>query len=215
MSPTPKTLHMKSEPELAIHQSRQVGNTCSFHAIAISSRMLLNYTLDPISLSEEVNRLWWRGRFMRVAPDWAVTPRMQVRIVRYLAQTQGLPILATYQHGDPDALPEFLSDLTRIPIITIIWPWRKAPPIYLGSTSLNFNDTRSAGAHSMILAAYDPQHSNVGGQINTPWGFINPWKDNAAELFWMTDEDFRRAWRFWLPGVGRNSLVIIQHTLDL
>lgn len=214
MSPIPKTLHMKSEPELAIHQTRQAGNTCSFHAIAISSRMLLNYTLDPMALSEEVNRLWRRGRFMRVAPDWAVTPRMQVRIVRYLAQTQGLPIAATYHHGDVETLPEILSDLTRVPIITIIWPWRQAPPIYLGNTSLNFNDTPSAGAHSMILAAYDPQHSNAGGQLITPWGFINPWKDNATQLFWMTDEDFRRAWRFWLPGVGRNSLVVIQQTLE-
>jgi hypothetical protein len=214
MSPTAKTLHMKSEPELAEFQTRQVGNTCSFHAIAVSFRMLLNYTLDPMALSEEVNRLWWRGRFMRVAPHWAVTPRMQVRIVRYLARTHGLPVSATYQHGNPQSLPEILADLTLIPVITIIWPWRQAPPIYLGSTSLNFNDTRSTGAHSMILAAHDPLHSNVGGQVNTPWGFINPWKDNATQLFWMRDEDFRRAWRFWLPGVGRNPLVLIERSIS-
>jgi hypothetical protein len=214
MSPTAKTLHMKSEPELAEFQTRQLGNTCSFHAIAVSFRMLLNYTLDPMALSEEVNRLWWRGRFMRVAPDWAVTPRMQVRIVRYLARTHGLPVSATYQHGNPQSLPEILADLTLIPVITIIWPWRQAPPIYLGSTSLNFNDTRSTGAHSMILAAHDPLHSNVGGQVNTPWGFINPWKDNATQLFWMRDEDFRRAWRFWLPGVGRHPLVLIERSIS-
>jgi hypothetical protein len=214
MSPTAKTLHMKSEPELAEFQTRQVGNTCSFHAIAVSFRMLLNYTLDPMALSEEVNRLWWRGRFMRVAPHWAVTPRMQVRIVRYLARTHGLPVSATYQHGNPQSLPEILADLTLIPVITIIWPWRQAPPIYLGSTSLNFNDTRSTGAHSMILAAYDPLHSNVDSQVNTPWGFINPWKDNTVQLFWMRDEDFRRAWRFWLPGVGRHPLVLIERSIS-
>ena len=212
MSPTSKTLHMKSEPELAGYQTRQVGNTCSFHAIAVSLRMLLDYALDPVALSEGVNRLWWRGRFMRVAPDWAVTPRMQVQIVHYLARTYSLPLSAAYQHGDPEILPEYLNDVTQIPVITLIWPWCQAPPIYLGSTSLNFNDTRSAGAHSMILAAHDPLHTNIGGQVITPWGFINPWKDNAAELFWMTDADFRRAWRFWLPGVGRNSLVLIERS---
>ena len=214
MSPTSKTLHMKSEPELAGYQSRQVGNTCSFHAISVSLRMLLDYTLDPMALSEEINRLWWRGRFMRVAPDWAVTPRMQVRIVHHLASTHGLPVAAAYHHGDPENLSEYLADVTQIPVITIIWPWRKAPPIYLGSTSLNFNDTRSTGAHSMILAAYDPLHTNVEGQVITPWGFINPWKDNTTQLFWMTDDDFRRAWRFWLPGVGRNPLVLIEQSIS-
>lgn len=209
MSPTPKTLHMKSEPELAIHQTRQVGNTCSFHMISVSLRLLLNTTIEPMMLSDEVNRLWWRGRLMRVAPDWAVTPRMQVRIVRYLARTHGLPVTAVYQRGDPATVADILADVTIVPIITIIWTRRKAPPIYLGSTIQNFNTTQSAGGHSMILAAYDPSHTS-GGIIPTPWGFINPWIENSAHLFWMTDEDFRRSWRFWLPGIGPNPLVLVQ-----
>jgi hypothetical protein len=211
MNTEPKTLHAKTETELAKYQNRQVGNTCSFHVISAGIRILLNQSIDPIELSTEINRLWWRGRFMRVAPDWAVTPRMQVRIVRYLSQTHGFPIAATYQRGDPVSLPEFLADLTQVPIITIMWRWRQAPPIYLGSTTHNFNTTRSAGGHSMLLAAYDPGHS-AEGQFATPWGFINPWKDNAAHMFWMRDEDFLRAWHFWLPGVGPNPLVLIKQT---
>lgn len=210
MNSIPKILHGKTERALAGYQVRQVGNNCSFHAIATGILLLLNYTIDPVALSEETNRLWWRGQFMRVAPNWAVTPRMQVRIIRYLAQLHDLPITATYQHGNSETLTELLSEPTVVPIITIIWHWRKAPPIYLGNTTQNFNNTRSAGGHSMILAAFDPLHS-ANGQFITPWGFINTWNDNTEQLFWMTDYDFHRAWRFWLPGIGPNPVVTIHH----
>lgn len=211
MNGTPKTLHGKSEIELAGYQTNQVGNTCSFHLIAASLRILLNYAIDPAALSDEINHLWWRGRFMRVFPDWAVTPRMQVRIVRYLARTRGLPVDATYHMSDPENLPHSLADLTQVPIITLIWLHRKAPPIYLGGTTKNYNGTQSVGGHSMLLAAYDLEHT-TGDQFSTPWGFINPWNDNSSTLFWMRDEDFRRAWRFWLPLVGPNPLVLIRRT---
>ena len=210
MNSNPKLLKGKTEAELAGFQVRQVGNTCSFHAIAVALQLLLNSTIDPDALSEETNRLWWRGQFMRVAPNWAVTPRMQVRIIRYLAQLHALPITAAYQRGNSETLTELLSEPTVVPIITIIWHWRKAPPIYLGNTTQNFNNTRSAGGHSMILAAFDPLHS-ANGQFITPWGFINTWDDNTEQLFWMTDHDFHRAWRFWLPGIGPNSVVTIHH----
>ena len=209
MNTSPKSLQGKTESDLAGYQVRQVGNTCSFHAITTAILLLLNFSIDPVSLSYETNRLWWRGRFLRVAPDWAVTPRMQVRIVRYLARMHDLPIAAAYQRGNPDTLPELLSDPDAVPIITIIWRWHKAPPIYLGNTTRNFNNTSNAGGHSMILAAFDPHHS-ANDKLMTPWGFINTWKANTNQLFWMTDDDFRRAWRFWLPGIGPNPVVTIR-----
>ena len=212
MSGTRKTLHHKDEPELAGYQVRQVGNSCSFHAISVALRMLLNVTIDPMALSDEINQLWWRGRFMRVAPNWAVTPRMQVRIVKYLADKYSLPVTATYQHGSPESLPSVLEELTTIPLITLIWLRKKAPPIYLGETRQNFNGTKSMGGHTMILTANDPDHM-ADDQFSTPWGFINPWKDNTTTLFWIKDEDFQKAWRFWLPFVGPNPLVLIQRTL--
>ena len=211
MSGTRKTLHLKSEPELAGYQVRQIGNTCSFHAISVALRLLLNVIIDPIALSDEINHLWWRGRFMRVAPDWAVTPRMQVRIVRYLADKMNLPVTATYLRGDPETLPDLLDDLTIIPLITLIWIWRQAPPIYLGETTQNFNGSKAAGGHTMMLAAYDPEHW-AEDQFPTPWGFINPWKDHATTLFWISDADFRKSWHFWLPFIGPNPLVMIRKT---
>jgi len=211
MTPTCLTLQQKPEPELAAYQVLQVGNTCTFHAIAVALDLLVNHPLDPQALSEEADRLWWRGRLLRVAPSWAVTPRMQVRMVKYLAEKHYLPISATYRRGKPETLPEVLSTSNCVPIITLTWLWQQAPPIYLGKTTQNFNPMRGAGAHSMILAAYDPDHQAVDG-FTTPWGFINPWKTNASSLFWMTDGDFRKAWRFWLPGMGPNPMVLISRT---
>jgi hypothetical protein len=209
-----KTLQTKSEAELAAYQVKQVGNTCSFHAIAVALRLLLDYEINPDELSDTVNKLWWRGRFMRVAPHWAVTPRMQVRIVRYLAGEKDLPITAFYSHGDIEFLPAMLSDPDSILLITLLWIWRQAPPIFLGDTTKNYNKTKKMGGHTMILASYDPQHQ-ADGQFTTPWGFINPWLAKSKQLFWMRDEDFRKAWRFPLPLIGPNPLVVIQKTEKL
>lgn len=211
MKPIPKTLHAKSEAELAAHQMFQTGNTCSFHAIAAGLRLLLGVELDPTALSAEIDRLWRRFRFMRVFPGWAVTPRMQVRIVRHLARTRGFPVTARYQHGDPETLPDLLDDSASVPLITLLWLWKGAPPIYLGDTDHNFNVVKGPGGHTMILGAYDPEHS-AEGKFPTPWGFINPWTNGGEQLFWMRDADFRRSWRFPLPLVGPNPLVVINRT---
>jgi hypothetical protein len=187
------TLHAKSEAELAAQQVCQVGNTCSFHAITAGLRMLLGVEL----------------RFMRVAPGWAVTPRQQVHIVRHLAHTRGYPVTAYYhQHGDPATLPDLLDDPDSVPLITLLWLWKGAPPIYLGDTDHNFNVAKSPGVHTLILGAYDPDHS-AAGKFPTPWGFINPWTNGGEHLFWMRDADFRKAWRFPLPLVGPNPLVVM------
>lgn len=204
-----KTLHAINESKLASYQARQVGNTCSFHAIAVALRLLLDYEIDPIALSEKINDLWWRGRFMRVAPNWAVTPRMQVRIVHFLAKENNLPISAFYKHGNLDMLPASLTDPNAVSLITLLWFWGGAPPIYLGDTDQNYNSTNKIGGHTMILAAHDLEH-RADGQFFTPWGFINPWRENTKQLFWMSTEDFRKAWGVPLLLIGPNPQVVIQ-----
>jgi hypothetical protein len=206
-----KMLKGMSEAQLAAFQVSQQGNTCSFHAISTAVNLLLGEYIDPDQLSEEINHLWWQGRFMRVAPDWAVTPRMQVRIVRHLAKTRGFPLTAMYVRSNSEELQKVLLDPLDecIPIVTLLWLWGQAPPIYYGNSNHNFHKTRSAGAHSMIIAAHDPDHWTEDG-LQTPWGFINPWMTHPDHLFWMTDEDFRDAWHFWLPGMGPNPLVLVK-----
>jgi hypothetical protein len=204
------TLLRKTEAELAAFQTEQIGNTCSFHAVSSAIQLLLNKNFDPRTLSQEINQRWWRGQFMRVAPNWAVTPRMQTRIVRYLADKNHLPVSAAYHRSDPESLLTILAspDEDVIPIVTLMWLWRQAPPIYYGDSIHNMNKLRGVGGHSMILAAYDPEHW-AGNQFPTPWGFVNSWRSHTSHLFWMVDADFRKAWRFWLPGVGPNALVLV------
>ena len=92
-----KKSSLKSLPEieLARFQSLQKGNDCTLHAISAALELLCGVRLAPRELAAEVNRLWWRGRFYRVLPGWAVTPPMQARIVNYLARTRGLPVRAS------------------------------------------------------------------------------------------------------------------------
>ena len=208
MTPVSKTLHEKTEPELAALQVDQVGNSCSLHAIVNGLRLLLGVALDPMELSDEIDQIWKQFRLMRTIPGWAVTPRQQVRIIRHVARTRGLAVTASYQHGEPETLPNTLADTGAVPIITLVWLCKKAPPIYYGDKDKNHNATQSMGGHTMVLGAYETAHTS--GTLETPWGFINPWKDDADQLFWMTDADFRKAWRFPLPLVGPNPLVVMQ-----
>ena len=211
MTIRPKTLHRLTELQLASLQNRQVGNTCTLHAIGTALHMLIDFWIDPTSLSEEVDSLWRRGRLMRVFPGWAVTPRQQARILRYLAKTHHLPVNAVFHKGTPAILPGLLGDENVVPIITLTWLWAQAPPIYYGHEPHNRNASRKAGGHSMILAAYDPNHL-INGSFPAPWGFINPWKDGATQLYWMRDSDFRKAWHFTMPFNGPNPLVLIYKT---
>ena len=204
-----RTIRAKSISELAAYQTRQTGNNCSFHAISVGIQLLLNYKINPDALAQEVNRQWWRGHFMRIFPNWAVTPRMQIRIISYLAKSRNLPIRGTFRYGTVPECFQALSDQTCVPILTLIWLWEQAPPIYYADSSVNFNQTKKAQGHTMVLAAYDPNHIS-GESLQTPWGFINSWREDAHHLFWMTEADFTKAWQFPLPGIGPNPLVLLQ-----
>ncbi len=199
----------KSEAELAFYQKLQIGNSCSFHAITTAVKMLLAVEIDPQELSDEVDHLWWRFKPMRTFPGWAVTPTNQKQIVKYLAESRNLPIKATFSHANVETLREVIGYANAVPIITLLWVWGQAPGIYLGNASINHNTSSAANGHTMVMAAYDPEHFNYGVG-STPWGLINSWVNNSQQLFWMTDEAFQRTWNFFLPFVGPNPLVSVE-----
>lgn len=204
-------LHMKTEPELAALQKLQVGNSCSFHAISAAIKLLVDVQLDPHLLAEEIDYLWWRFKPMRTYPGWAVTPRQQKRIVNYLADSRALPLSAGFEHASVERLWEVLNYAHAVPLITLLWTKNHVPGIYLGSSPINYNSNNQTNAHTMLLAAFDPTHITYGiGE--TPWGFVNSWRNGGEQLFWMQDEDFRRTWDFFLPGVGPKPLVLIERT---
>lgn len=213
-----KKRFLKSLPEweLARFQSLQKGNDCALHAISAALALLCGTHLAPEELASEVNRLWWRGRLFRVLPNWAVTPPMQAAIVNYLARSRGLPVRARLLHLSPEILRNLPEDDDLAALVTIYWRRGRAPAIYRGGTDWNYNQSKSTAGHTMLFAAYDPEHTNKTN-LPTPWGFINSWANANTELFWMEDAAFRRAWSSPLPVIGRNAAVIItrQHQDNL
>lgn len=210
-----KKAHFKSldEQKLASYQTLQQGNNCSMHAIAAAITMLTGKSYDPDKLASYANRLWLRGRIYRIWPGWAVTPAMQAGFVNHLAQALNLPLKARLLHLSVEVLRNLLLDEKLVVIISIFWWKNKAPKIYLGQNLTNYNNNSQAGAHAMVLAAYDEGHFLQDGRL-APWGFINSWTDGGTALFWMTDPDFRRSWRFLPPVLGNNPAVVIHRSQE-
>ena len=197
-----------SESDLAAYQNVQIGNTCTFHAITSALRLLIGFHLDPQELSDEIDHLWRQFKPMRVYPGWAVTPRQQKKIIDYVKEKYSLPIKAEFTHASPNMLFDNLILPSTASIITLLWGYNRAPSIYYGTSDHNYNSGRSPAGHTMLLAAFDPNHTLSNG-TPAPWGLINSWVDNGTHLFWMQDDEFRRSWNFFLPLVGPNPLVTL------
>lgn len=206
------SLRRMSEKNLARLQSLQLGNDCAIHAISAAIELLTEVRLDPHELIEEVNRIWWHGRFYRLAPKQGIPPPIQVRLVKYLAKTRNLPVHAQLLHLNPEVLRVTAEADNIASLITIYWWFKQAPPIYYKDQDRNYNRLEGASGHTMLFAAYDPDH--LSGNIPTPWGFINSWVTEGSGLFWMTDADFRRAWNLPLPRWGNNATVVLSLKID-
>lgn len=205
------TFKSLSEAELARFQTLQTGNDCVLHAISSAIQILTMREYKPQTLIQLANRLWWRGRFFRIVPGGGIMPPMQVGFLRYLIKREGLLLDARLLHLSPEVLRNLPHDDQMAALITIYWQPKRNPGIYLGSSNHNYNLSPAMSGHTMLFSAFDPDHRNEGVGI-TPWGFINSWANGGTELFWMTDEDFRRTWHFPLPIIGNNSAVIISTT---
>jgi hypothetical protein len=198
----------KSEKDLAAYQNVQIGNTCTFHAITTALRLLIDFHLDPQELSDEVDHLWRRFRPMRTFPGWAVTPHQQKKVVEYLKDKYSLPINVEFSHASPNSLFDNLILPTSASIVTLLWGYNRAPAIYYGNSTHNYNSDKSPAGHTMLLAAFDSSHTLSDG-TTAPWGMINSWVDNGNYLFWMKDDQFQRSWNFFLPFIGPNPLVTL------
>ena len=200
---------MQSLPEtdLAAFQSLQSGNNCGLHALSAAIRLLTDVEIPPRQLIEETNRLWWRGRFLRVFPSWAITPQQLARLANYLAKRENLPISAQILHLSKQVLQNLIPDPSLACLITIYWLPGKTPSIYYWNSPQNVNEHHGLEGHTMLLAAYDSAHYN--GDVNTPWGFINSWVDRSSGLFWMADEAFEKSWGFPLPVIGHHAAIIL------
>ena len=201
------SLHALPETKLAKLQTLQVGNDCAIHSIVAAIELLTDLKLDTKDIIDETNRLWWRGRFFRLAPNSGITPPLQIRLVRYLAQKHNLPISAKCLHLSPEILRATAESENLVSLVTIYWWFGHSPAIYYGDHPKNYNPPKGANGHTMLFAAYDPGHTN--GDMHTPWGFINSWINAGTGLFWMEDAAFRKAWGIPIPRWGKNAAVII------
>jgi hypothetical protein len=201
------SLRSLPENDLAAFQSLQNGNDCGLHALSAAIRLLCDVEIPPRSLIEETNQLWWRGRFFRIFPSWAITPQQLARLANYLAKRENLPIQAKVFHLSRQVLQNLIPDSSLACLVTIYWLTDQAPSIYHGNNPQNVNVYRQLSGHTMLLAAYDPTHFN--GEVNTSWGFINSWVERSSGLFWMDDIAFEKSWGFALPVIGNHAAVII------
>lgn len=195
------------ETDLARFQTLQLGNDCAIHAICAAVELLTEARIDPLDLIREVNRVWWQGKIFRLAPKQGITPPLQTRLVNYLAKTRDLPIRAELLHLNPEILRATADADNLASLVTIYWWFRNSPPIYYKNSDKNYNRPEGAGGHTMLFAAYDPEHRS--GELSTPWGFINSWVKEGSGLFWMTAEDFRASWGIRIPRIGSNATVVI------
>lgn len=167
------------------------------------------------------------GQDFRVWPGGPTMPRQQAALARRLAEAHDLPITAEALRGTPEDLLFLLGQPGTTVILTFGWGKDERPRIVgpdgkfatfsVPDTLLTLRDTvikAPFNAHTMLLAAYDPNRTAKDKRktVTTPWGFVNSWIDGGSGLYWMTEDDFRRAWRYVIPGVGRQKMVVIRRS---
>ncbi len=208
-----KKTSLKAFPEtkLAKLQTLQTGNDCAVHSIVAAIELLTDVKLDPAEIIAELNRIWWQGRFYRLLPKSAITPPLQLRLLRYLANKHDLPLHGTLLHLSPEVLRATAETDNIASLVTIYWWFNHSPNIYYRDQPKNYNREKGANGHTMLFAAYDPEHYN--GEIHTPWGFINSWVNAGTGLFWMEDQAFQKAWSLPIPRWGNNATLIISHEI--
>jgi hypothetical protein len=175
------SLRALPEKNLAKFQSLQTGNDCAIHSIAAAIELLTDIRLDPQEIIKEVNRIWWRGSLFRLAPKSGITPPLQVRLLHYLAKKHNLPLKAKLFHLSPELLRATAEAENIASLVTIYWWFGHSPASYYMDRPKNYNKLKGASGHTMVFAAYDPEH--FSGEIHTPWGFINSWVTQRTGLF--------------------------------
>jgi len=202
-----------SEKSLAEYQHVQVGNTCALHCICTAFHILTGKIISPVDLAEELDALpflrrlpyrWWK--------DGPVAPIQQVSLIRYLARELTAPLSARLTH--PTAI-ELITQIRQPGIVTLVtigWLKGSSPVISLGEGTISYADNAHTSWHTLIAAAYDPDHKDSTGNLK-PWGFINSWVNQGNKLFWMSDPDFIKSWSFYTPFGGIRPAVIITTTI--
>lgn len=143
-------------------------------------------------------------------PNGPTSPAQQVNLLRRIADREGLRGLEITRHSSSvEEIQSILTSPNQVVLVTIGWLFSAGPKIMPGKTTTNLNSSTSRfGYHTMLLAAYSPEHIHEDGVIR-PWGFINSWIDGGSNIFWISDLEFRRSWSILTPLGGIRSAVIL------
>jgi hypothetical protein len=204
---------MKSVPikELSAVQQEQTGNNCAIFSACAALQLLFGLSIDPYHWSEKVDALPFPAIMkMRMMRNGPVTPDQHLHLIHWIAKENGISTIMCYRSSaTKEVLLHELQMPNTVQFVTLGWWFSKPPEITFGRSSVNQNaSTARVGFHTMILAAYDPNHIGQDG-LQRPWGFINSWKSSASDLYWMQDSEFQRGWDIYTPFNGRRSLVTL------
>lgn len=204
-------MNLAPRSTLAAVQQEQSGNNCAIFSTCAALQLLWGINLDPYEWSDRLDNIPFPALLkMRMCPNGPVTPRQHIQLIHWLAREAGnLNLMCFRGSGTPDSICRGLQMPNLVQFVTIGWWFERPPEITYGDSAVNQNaSTARAGYHTLILAAHDSNHISRDG-LQRPWGFINSWKSNAVELYWMQDNEFQRGWRTYTPFGGRNALVTL------
>jgi hypothetical protein len=227
------------EAKLAAHQvaSRTRKNPCGVIAAAQATALFRDGPVTEDEIEEKIgfaNRwtalhalvvfpalpvLLITGAVRRTIPGWATTLRMSAGLIRRFGKDQGRRLRTRVKSGTPDDLREQIATPHTAVLVTVGWNKAMAGRLRMdhpkrGLLLLSVLATPSwpFTAHTMIAAAYDPDHISTGPDgesISTPWGFINSWASQSKRLFWMSEADFAAIWGFRAVVVPRRRMLIV------
>lgn len=179
-------------------QSQGKLNNCAFHSIATVMNLHFGWEIDGAELAGEFDESWWSTPFWyRLWPNWATAPFQARRVFRKKAREFGFP--ATFQlrkFSDAYLINTLRYSRNRYPIVTFIWAKQPLKLVsHKGKHLFPMQTLPGFGAHTMLLAAYNPNNQTADGIVH-PWGFINSWAtEGITDIFWMSEETWKKTWK--------------------
>lgn len=184
------------EGELASYQQDQGStNHCAKYASATAANLLLGYSIGGDSLVSWLDKRLLRGsiRYTIFGNHNGSLVFQTANLVRLLGLLNGIVLEVRIKRGKVPDLLDSLKDGGAVSLVSVTYFKGEEPLISRGhNTTSALAAARWVGGHIMILSVFDPGHHNQDG-IYTPWGFLSSWA-SKDQLYWMSDEDFRRTW---------------------
>ncbi|MBI9081927.1 MAG: hypothetical protein JEY79_19575 [Pseudodesulfovibrio sp.] len=185
---------LKKQPiqTLASYQQCQgTSNNCALHSIATVFNLQFGSQLDGRVLAKSMDDSWTRKPFLyRTYPGWATTPGQAKRIIQSIAKRDNIKVRTRLFLPSDTTLQSILRNSNNsYLIVTILWIYTTPSLItHQEGSVIRMQAEGKPGGHTMLLAAYDPAHTDEAG-LPHPWGFINSWATSPSQdIFWMSQD---------------------------